>query len=113
MKRDKAIEEFLKTNSIKPNDNGFSEQTMKMIAQRKKTAKRHQINWGNVLQYSCYALAGIVLAYFCGKGLLNDILTAPTYRIGFFARILKDWLYIILIGMSLITFTICNLQPRE
>ncbi len=113
MKRDKAIEEFLKTNSIKPSDNGFSERTMKMIAQRKETAKRRKINWGNVLQYGCYALAGIVLAYFCGKGLLNDILTAPTHRIGFFARILKDWLYIILIGMSLTTFTICNLQHKE
>lgn len=113
MNNDKAIEQFLKNNVVKPHDNGFSEHTMKLIAQKQDAKKKQPVRWSIVLQYACYTLVGIIIAYFYGKGLLTDILTAPTYPTGFLARILKDGLYIVMIGLSIITYTICNIQYKE
>lgn len=99
---DAMIARFLKENSARPADDGFTRRVMQRLPQH-----RH-LSWDKVLQYICYAAAALALIYFGGRYILHDVITAPTDRLGFFVRILKDGIYVSIVGFAVLAYTLFN-----
>ena len=105
---DLMVGKFLKECSTHPADKDFTERVMQRLPRSSR-----KIDWLTILQYVAYVLAVAVFMFFCGKELLQDILSVQGNLVTMLARIAKYGIYITIGSACVVLYTLYDIYTNE